>query len=385
MLLGLSAALAIAVRPAPALSVLMPLLALTAFTCTVQLFVVEVRWFLLLLLLQIIAALALAVAPGPQRHLIEIMMVSLVVLNVVLRLPLRFSLPICITVMIIPAVASFGQGEPLVGSVSTLGVEIAVLVISLRVVHYREAVVDARGQLLRERESVNNLTAANDSLLRHLPEMKEESAEQERLRITRELHDALGYSMTNIVMIMNAAQYLIGTDAEKVREYCRRTKDLASSTMDEIRETLYKLREIGRLTPDNPAIFFHHLCRDFEEATGVTTECHTGNLVRQLPKRIFDLMLRTVQVGFINALKHGKATRIGLQIWIGETELTMTIWNSLEELADDGMTVSREGIGLSGVRERLAEVEGTLEASYIMNGFHLIVHIPRRELTSGLN
>ena len=81
-------------------------------------------------------------------------------------------------------------------------------------------IVASRSQLSAEHQSVENLTAANDPFVQTLPEMREESAEQERLRITRELHDSIGYAMTNITMIMNAAQYLHEKDPD-LQPCCR--------------------------------------------------------------------------------------------------------------------------------------------------------------------
>lgn len=363
----------------------LPWFLVMALTCTAELFLSRLRHFAIVLVVQTVTLLAVIFASGDGYHLIRIMMMTIFVLSVVLRLPAPYSVPICVTAMIATGVAAHLDGEPLIGSVVVVGIELTILLLTVEVIRYRESVVRTLDELDLERESVDNLAAANDSLLRQLPEMKEESAERERMRITRDLHDTLGYAMTNITMIMNAAQYLMESDIGKVREYCLRTKQLATTTMEETRSTLYKLREIGHRTPDNPAIFFHQLCRDFEEATSTVTECNPGNLVQQLPRRVFDVLLRTVQVAFINALKHGRATRIRLFFWVGADDLTMTIWNSMDPAQLNRSMMSREGIGLSGVRERLEELEGSIRASYVVDGFSLVAHIPRKELANGIN
>jgi signal transduction histidine kinase len=382
-LIALSAIEIGTVAPGPQADALLPLLAILLAMCTVELFVSKLKHFFPAAILQIIAVLAVGVSSAASMPTIEMMVMTVLILSMVLRLPPRISLPLCLAVMIVPPLLAYVDGVALHAALLPLGVELVVLALAHRVIRYREDLVAARQSLERERESVENLSAANDSLLRHLPEMKEESAEKERFRITRELHDTLGYSMTNIAMIMNAAQYLIQSDPQKVSEYCSRTRELASSTMDETRSTLYKLRELGRRTPENPAIFFYRLCRDFHEATGVTVECRTGNLAHRLPKRVFDTMLRTVQVAFINALKHGNTTRIELYIWVGHHELTMTIWNSMTRDRSDSPETPRDGIGLSGMRERLEELEGSVETALVRDGFNLVIRIPQKELVDG--
>jgi signal transduction histidine kinase len=134
-------------------------------------------------------------------------------------------------------------------------IEASVACLCVILVRYREALVIHSTRLEEEHRSLVNLLAANESFIQRLPEIKEESAENERLRITRELHDSLGYSMTSISMIMKAAQYLIPANPEKVREYCLKANELALETMNETRATLYKLRAIGRATPRQPDAF----------------------------------------------------------------------------------------------------------------------------------
>ena len=199
------------------------------------------------------------------------------------------------------------------------------------------------------------------------------------MRITRELHDSLGYSMTNILAMMNAIQYLIGKDPKKVGEYCSRTKSLATTTMEETRATLYKLRAVPETAPRNARIFFYKLCSDFQEATSVTTECHLGNLPEMLPGQVFHLLLRSLQVALINAVRHGKATHIRVFFWLDAVELRTTVWNSAD-LRLQMSAATREGIGIRGVRERLREFGGSIDAGYTEDGYMFALAIPRREV-----
>ena len=64
---------------------------------------------------------------------------------------------------------------------------------------YREVLVSKSRKLEEEDRSLRNLPAANESFVRRLPQIKEESAEKERLRMTRELHDSLGYSISPLL------------------------------------------------------------------------------------------------------------------------------------------------------------------------------------------
>ena len=249
---------------------------------------------------------------------------------------------------------------------------------------YREQLVEKSNALNLSRRSLTNLTAANHSFVAHLEDVEADSAERERFRITRELHDSIGYSMTNIAMMMNASRHLIEENPDKLVEYCQSTKSLASSTLHETREILYKLRAVGKPIMQSPPIFFARLCRDFTEATGVVAECNSGNLPAEINERVFNAVFRTIQVGFINALRHGAAGHIRVFFWLSEAELRMTIWNSMQEGGQAAFTIT-EGIGLKGIRERLEVVDGNVSFGQVIDGFELVITIPRREVFVGVN
>ena len=230
-----------------------------------------------------------------------------------------------------------------------------------------------------QRRSVENLAAANRSFIEHMENVEAESAERERLRITRELHDSIGYSMTNMAMMMSASRYLIEEDPDKLLEYCSKTKNLASTTLRETRQILYKLRTTGKRAIPSTPNFFIKLCLDFAEATGVQTDCNVGNLGGKLSERVFATLFRTVQVAFINALRHGNAQHITLSFWLAEDELRMHVWNNIQGSADDYDAMS-EGIGLNGIRERLEIMRGRLKLGPVADGFEFVVTIPREEL-----
>jgi signal transduction histidine kinase len=244
--------------------------------------------------------------------------------------------------------------------------------------HYREQLVERTDALAFQTRAVENLAAANRSFIERMEDVEAESAERERMRITRELHDSIGYAMTNMTMMMNAARYLIEQDPPKLLEYCLKTKDLASSTLSETRGILYKLRAVDKTVPSAPS-FFYALCQDFAQATGVRTDCSVGNLATRLPERIFAALFRAMQVAFINALRHGHAAHIALSFWQTENELRMRVWNNMPP-GGEGREVPGEGIGLKGIRERLEAVRGGLVVGPVADGFQLVVTIPREEL-----
>lgn len=62
-----------------------------------------------------------------------------------------------------------------------------------------------------------------------------------------------------------------------------------------------------------------------------------------------------MQESLVNAFRHGKATEMEILFWMSEKTVKVSISDN-----GSGATELHEGIGLSGMRERLAEIDGTL-------------------------
>ena len=60
----------------------------------------------------------------------------------------------------------------------------------------------------------------------------------------------------------------------------------------------------------------------------------------------------------------------------------MTIWNSTEN-PDSSMGDANEGIGLQGIRERLADLGGEMRKGVAVDGYSLRITIPKKEFTYG--
>jgi signal transduction histidine kinase len=245
--------------------------------------------------------------------------------------------------------------------------------LSVLIIEFRDRLVRAERTEREIRRSLENLAAANHSFVAHLEDVEAESEERERLRITRELHDSIGYTMTSVSMMMKAAKYLVREDPAKLIDFCDRTQELARATLTETRDILYKLRSVRRENRPPLPIFFGRLCSEFQEATGVLTEFNAGNLPRVLDEAVFSVLFRAVQVGLINALRHGRAQHVRVFFWVDDDAVSLTIWND-GHIPHDGAPAP-EGIGIRGIRERAADLGGSIRLGPVPGGFELVVRI----------
>ena len=177
-------------------------------------------------------------------------------------------------------------------------------------------------------------------------QLAEQSRTAERLRIARELHDALGHHLTAMSLNLEIAAHQTSGEA---RDNVRTAQSLARLLLGDIRELAHSMRQgratdlvdgLGRLAEIVPVPAVH-----VEIAPGARVDD---------PRRAHAL-LRCAQELVSNSIRHAGARNIwiGLRANAAEVELTAR---------DDGVGTGalRPGGGLAGLRERLEELGGSL-------------------------
>ena len=229
---------------------------------------------------------------------------------------------------------------------------------------------EAVAELVHLKEGVQQIVQANVGFQEMANEVEQTSVRRERLRITREIHDIVGYTLTNQTMVLQAASVLLDRDHAKLRDLLESAEESARSGLQEVRQALRQLRDGS----DRPVAFLnrlHHLCRTFDQATSVNVVLAGARAPDNLPPHLELVLYRIVQEGLTNAFLHGKATRVTVGLALEGGLLTCT-------LADNGTGASQveEGIGLTGMRERLAPYGGTLEYRGSDHGFTVWARVP---------
>lgn len=221
--------------------------------------------------------------------------------------------------------------------------------------------------------AVAQLTDANLGFQRNAVLAEEESASNERRRISREIHDTVGYTMTNIIMMMEEANARLESDISRVRQLIRTTRVQAEQGWEEARTALRALRAL-RSREVTGALALTKLVRAFEQATGITVEVSFGNVVWPMREELEAVTYRFVQEGMTNSFRHGRATKIEVFLWDAKDELRLTMWDN-----GIGATEFKEGIGMNGLLERISPLGGRLTARGLPQGFELAIVIPYTE------
>lgn len=242
---------------------------------------------------------------------------------------------------------------------------------------YREELVERERDVARLDNAVLKLSRANMSYQEFALDVEERSTEQERRRITRDIHDLVGYTLTNSVVTMEAAVDMIRVDPLRVPALLQSARDNAEDGLSRIRESLYRLR--GQKTEHPRGVTgISRMVHNFERATGIEVGLEIGGVPPiVLGHDAGHVAHHFVQEAMINSFRHGRATQILVMLYWSDDRLVVTVWDN-----GPGVTDSvKEGIGLSGMRERAAEVDGTVAYERVIDGFLISLTVPRERLT----
>lgn len=220
-------------------------------------------------------------------------------------------------------------------------------------------------------QSMTQMTAFNQELQEYAKNRGGEAAQMERLRITRDLHDSCGYVFVNIMCLMEACCSVREMEWGRVKETFETVRGLASHGLQETRKTLRTIREIQN-PMENGLDSLYEIKRIFQNVTKIKVTLDKGNMKNDYGPAVNKILVRTMQEGLTNSVRHGRATEVSVDFRDDGENLFMTV-------IDNGIGSKQviKGIGLAGMEERLNVLGGELKTSPgIEGGFKLEIKIP---------
>lgn len=200
---------------------------------------------------------------------------------------------------------------------------------------------------------------------------------EERLRIARELHDALGHHLSLINVQSGVALHLNEDLPEPTRSSLSAIKQASKEALVELRSVLEILREQGERAPRSPTSTLARLDDLVSQAAAAGIEVRTqiGGAVRPLPFGVDVAAFRIVQEALTNVTRHAAGATATVRVSYGDRDLTV-------QVDDDGGGSSSHdtlgtGKGIVGMRERVSALGGELEAGHRPGGgFRVLARFP---------
>jgi two-component system, NarL family, sensor histidine kinase DesK len=206
---------------------------------------------------------------------------------------------------------------------------------------------------------VRQVFRSNQELAEARAELARLAAENERIRIARDLHDLLGHSLTTITVKAGLARRLGEADPARSQREIAEVEELARRSLADVRATVTSYRDVslaGELATG----------RELLRAAGINADLPRAvDAVDPANQELFGWVVRE---GLTNVVRHARASSCSVRLS-----------QACVEIVDDGVGAnggSASGNGLTGLRERVAAAGGVVDAGPLQpNGWRLRVSL----------
>ena len=238
---------------------------------------------------------------------------------------------------------------------------------------------DEVGELASAFNEMTGALAEKEAVRQKLLRKVIEAGEEERKRVSRELHDEIGQTLTSLIAGLTALESSVPRPAYGDKLVQLRTQ--AAQALGELHDVSVALRPSALDDLGLVAALQKH-CETFAQRFGIAVECEAIGLNggRRLPVAVETALYRIVQEALANAVRHGHAQSVNVLLQRNHGHL-------LAVIEDDGggfnadnwraRCLAGDHLGLLGIEERAALLNGTLRVeSNPGSGASLFVEIP---------
>lgn len=219
-----------------------------------------------------------------------------------------------------------------------------------------------------------------DAKLRALAQRVVRSQEEERARLSRDLHDGISQWLVSIkLQVESGIAKLIAHAAEPqiARTSFDRAAEQLNDVLGEVRRISHGLRP-ALLDDLGLAAALDHLSHEFNEHTSIATEFQSEGSLDGLPDVINTVLFRVAQETLTNINRHANASKVQVRLAGGKSKVELHISDNGVGFDVAGIAQHpKHGIGLRNMHERVSAVSGTLELKSSSDGTQVIATLPR--------
>lgn len=203
-----------------------------------------------------------------------------------------------------------------------------------------------------------------------------EAQEEERKRVSREIHDGPAQLMANVLIRSELLEKIYvekGTDA--ARAEIKDLRVMVRDSLKEVRRIIYDLRPMA-LDDLGLVPTLDKYLRNVKERSGKTVELHALGQSRRFPTKMEIAIFRLIQESVSNAVKHSDANLIEVKLEFTQKFISLYIRDDGKGF-DTSKPAKSNSFGMMGMRERVELLEGTLKVKSRLNyGTSVYIQIP---------
>jgi len=214
-----------------------------------------------------------------------------------------------------------------------------------------------------ERRLRYNLEQVQRELINSKKEIEHMTEIRERNRIAHEIHDNIGHGIAGVIFQLEAAIRIIKKDIIKTEEILKLCSEKLADTLELTRNTVHNIKtdRVAGIDVIEKVIKGFKFCLIDFNHTGDFNTVSASN-IKILEANIMELLT--------NASKYSRATNIEIKIDIGKRNIRLYY-------KDNGVGCDniRENLGISGIRDRIRNVGGTISIDG-KDGFLIVCNLP---------
>ena len=222
-------------------------------------------------------------------------------------------------------------------------------------------------------QTLSELTEARSQLM-------DSAAREERLRVSRDVHDLVGHSLTAMLLNIRAAMRSMESNQEEARQALTDAERVGTTGMAEIRAALVDLRSDKALDieggdklfrlPDGDAVL-----ELLQQQTHITVD--TSGDVERLKGPLAVAVYRILQECITNCSKHAQPGTAAISLTVHHDEIILTSGNALMNSGIISTEKSFRSMGLISMRERVKSLGGSFSAGLQDRHWQVNCRIPR--------
>lgn len=232
---------------------------------------------------------------------------------------------------------------------------------------------------IARRKETERIERQNAESYRALSARILELQDVERRKIARELHDSVGQYLTGLKLNLEHLQAGKSPAPSENQALLSETIDLTERAIGEVRTISHLLHPplLDELGFDSAARWY---VEGFSKRSGIEVRLQAGEIVERLPREIELALFRVLQEALTNVHRHANARSVDVEITCSDEKAVLVVRDDGKGIPSDVLQRFRAGlaagIGLAGMRERLAELHGTLEVESEGDGSFIRASLP---------
>ncbi|AIQ68027.1 hybrid sensor histidine kinase/response regulator transcription factor [Paenibacillus graminis] len=221
--------------------------------------------------------------------------------------------------------------------------------------------------LIQSHQQARIIQEQKQLLEQHIKRIEELTLLEERSRMSHELHDTIGHSLTSLIVGVESLRSSVPhSQIEKIDSLV----GIAQHSMDDIRKHLHQLSQVPLSHSLSESL--RQLTEEFMKSTGTTVKFRMIGSETLVMQKINFCLHRCLQESLTNAVRYGQASMISVQLLFDSQQIRLQIEDN-----GIGMEETQFGFELNGMKERIELLHGTLSMhSGPGQGTFVICNIP---------